>query len=96
LFNDVKEYAPGNFYIRRLKKCQLRKGVARIYSPRLDFAWKNVNHQSAEEGDWFDDWRIIDYLLEDTQKIDGEIVHEYCETLENLELATIAKKAIFL
>jgi hypothetical protein len=96
LFNDVKEYAPGNFYIRRLKKCQLRKGVARIYSPRLDFAWKNVEHGPSEEGDWFDDWRIIDYLLEDTQKIDGEIVHEYCETLEKLELATIAKKAIFL
>lgn len=96
LFNDVKDYAPGNFYIRRLKKCQLRKGVARIYSPRLDFAWKNVEHQPAEEGDWYDDWRVIDYLLEDTQNIDGEIVHEYCETLEKLELATIAKKAIFL
>jgi hypothetical protein len=96
LFNDVKEYAPGNFYIRRLKKCQLRKGEARIYSPRLDFAWKNVEHIPAEEGDWFDDWRVIDYLLEDTQKLNGEIIHEYCETLENLELATIAKKAIFL
>jgi hypothetical protein len=96
LFNDVKEYAPGNFYMRRLKKCQLRKGMARIYSPRLDFAWKNVDHDPAEKGDWFDDWRVIDYLLEDTQKIDGEIVHEYCETLEKLELATIAKKAIFL
>jgi hypothetical protein len=96
LFNDVKEYAPGNFYMRRLKKCQLRKGMARIYSPRLDFAWKNVDHGPAEKGDWFDDWRVIDYLLEDTQKIDGEIVHEYCETLEKLELATIAKKAIFL
>jgi hypothetical protein len=96
LFNDVKEYAPGNFYMRRLKKCQLRKGMARIYSPRLDFAWKNVDHGPAEKGDWFDDWRVIDYLLEDTQKIDGEIVHEYCETLEKLELAAIAKKAIFL
>jgi hypothetical protein len=96
LFNDLKEYAPGNLYIRRLKNCQLRKGTARIYSPRLEFAWKNVDHNPAEEGDWFEDWRVIDYLLEDTQNIDGEIVHEYCETLESLELATIAKKAIFL
>jgi hypothetical protein len=96
LFNDVKEYAPGNFYMRRLKNCQLRKGMARIYSPRLDFAWKNVDHGPGEKGDWFDDWRVIDYLLEVTQKIDGEIVHEYCKTLEKLELAAIAKKAIFL
>lgn len=96
LFNDVKEYAPGNLYIRRLKKCQLRRGVARLYSPRLEFAWKNVDHEPAEEGDWFMDWRVIDYLNKDEKNIDGEIKHEYCETIEKLELATIAKKAIFL
>lgn len=95
LFNDVKEYAPGNFYIRRLKNCQIRKGEARLYSPRLEFAWKNVEHQAAEEGDWYGDWRVIDYLIEDKKNINGEITHEYCETLEQLELATIAKKAIF-
>jgi hypothetical protein len=95
LFNDVKEYAPGNFYIRRLKNCQIRKGEARLYSPRLEFAWKNVEHQAAEEGDWYEDWRVIDYFIEDKKNIDGEIIHEYCETLEQLELAVIAKKAIF-
>jgi hypothetical protein len=95
LFNDVKEYAPGNFYIRRLKNCQIRKGEARLYSPRLEFAWKNVDHHAAEEGDWYEDWRVIDYLIEDKKNIDGEIIHEYCETLEQLELAVIAKKAIF-
>jgi hypothetical protein len=95
LFNNVKEYAPGNFYIRRLKNCQIRKGEARLYSPRLEFAWKNVEHQVAEEGDWYEDWRVIDYLIEDKKNIDGEIIHEYCETLEQLELAVIAKKAIF-
>jgi hypothetical protein len=96
LFNDVKEYAPGNFYIRRLKKCKLRKGMARIYSPRLEFAWKNVEHNPAEVGDWFEDWRVIDYFIDDKKNIDGEILHDYCETLERLELATVAKKAIFL
>jgi hypothetical protein len=95
LFNDVKEYAPGNFYIRRLKNCEIRKGEARLYSPRLEFAWKNVKHQAAEEGDWYEDWRVIDYLIEDKKNINGEITHEYCETLEQLELAAIAKKAIF-
>jgi hypothetical protein len=96
LFNDVKEYAPGNLYIRRLKKCQLRRGVARLYSPRLEFAWKNVDHLPAEKGDWFIDWSVIDYLNKGEKNIDGEIKHEYCETIEKLELATIAKKAIFL
>ncbi|MHC0035574.1 DUF2515 family protein [Pseudoneobacillus sp. C159] len=96
LFNDVKEYAPGNLYMRRLKNCKLRKGMPRIYCPRLDFAWKNVDHPPAEEGDWFSDWRVIDYLKEDIYMVNGEIMNEYCETLENLELVTIAKKAIFL
>ncbi|MFD2445567.1 DUF2515 family protein [Bacillus sp. CGMCC 1.16607] len=96
LFNDVKEYTPGNLYIRRLKKCQLRKGKARLYSPKLEFAWKNVVHEPAEKGDWYKDWRVIDYLNNEDINIDGEIKNEYCETLERLELATIAKKAIFL
>lgn len=96
LFNDVKEYVPGKHYIGRLKKCQLRRGAARIYSPRLEYAWKNVMHENAEIGDWFENWKVIHYLIEDIQNIDGEIRNEYCETLENLELAIIAKKAIFL
>ena len=28
----------------------------------MQFAWENVGQQEAEQGDWFDDWRIIDYL----------------------------------
>lgn len=96
IFNDIKEYAPGTLSIRRLKNCQLRKGVARFYSPKLEFAWKNKSHSPAEEGDWYEDWRVIDYLTKDIENVDGEIKNEYCETLEKLELAAIAKKAIFL
>lgn len=96
LFNDIKEYAPGHLYVKRLKRCKIRPRAARFYSPKLEFAWKNVDHQPAGEGDWFEDWRVIDYLIDEHIKVDGEIKHEYCETLEKLELANIAKKAIFL
>ena len=57
-----------------------------------------MNIHEAEVGDWFTHWSIIDYLKEVNNAIDGEIVGEYCETLEKLELAALgalAKKAIF-
>ena len=63
--------------------------------PRLEFTWKNVNHTAAEPGDWYDNWLMIEYLLERKESINGKIVGEYCETLEKLELAAIAKSAIF-
>ena len=78
------------------KDCQLKKGAHRIYSPPLQFAWGNVEQQEAEQGDWFDDWRMIDYLMEEGTVKGGEIYDEYCKTIEKIELAIIAKKAIFL
>ena len=95
VFNDVHEGVPGLAFTRRLKSCQLRKGALRLYSPRLEYAWDNVIQSSAESGDWFEHWRILYYLMEEKEPINGKIVGEYCETLENLELAAIAKKAIF-
>lgn len=95
IFNDINEGLPGVGFTRRLKNCQLRKGALRIYSPRLEYAWKNIDHPDAEYGDWFQDWRVINYLQDQDEKIDGEITHEYCETLKKLELAALAKKTIF-
>ncbi|MBS4207873.1 DUF2515 family protein [Bacillus sp. FJAT-50079] len=95
LFNDVNEGVPGVSLKRRLKDCQLKKGAPKIYSPRLEYAWANVAHPAAEVGDWYTDWPIVHYLIEDNESINGEIVGDYCETLENLELVGIAKKAIF-
>lgn len=95
LFHRVNESLPGSIYRRRTKKCQLKKGAQRIYSPTLQFAWKNVDHPEADKGDWFDDWRIVDYL-EEEKYTGGEIYDEYCKTIEKIELAIIAKKAIFL
>jgi hypothetical protein len=69
--------------------------VPRIYSPRLVYAWKNVVHEEAERGDWFDDWIVAECLVQSNEQINGEITHAYCETLEKMELAIIAKNAFF-
>ncbi|WP_312471532.1 DUF2515 domain-containing protein [Neobacillus sp.] len=94
IFNNIKEGIPGFTYPIRLKSCQLRKGARRFYSPSLENAWKNVSQPEAEKGDWFENWRVMDYLVEDNEMIDGEIRNEYCKTLERLEVAALAKKTI--
>ncbi|MGJ7912765.1 DUF2515 family protein [Neobacillus sp. LXY-1] len=94
IFNHVHEGIPGLSYPLRLKSCQLRKGARRFYSPTLENAWKNVSQPEAEQGDWFEDWRVVDYLIEDDEMINGEIKNEYCKTLERLEIAAVAKKTI--
>ncbi|MEH7237449.1 DUF2515 domain-containing protein [Bacillus sp. JJ1562] len=94
IFNHVDEGLPGFLLKSRVKSCELTKGSPRIYSPRLEMAWRNRKHKPAEIGDWYKDWEIIYYLKQDKELVDGEILHEYCKTLEKFELAAIAKKAI--
>jgi hypothetical protein len=94
IFNNVNEGRPGFAYQLRLKSCQLRKGARKIYSPNLENVWKNSSQSEAEKGDWFHDWHVTDYLEDNIEIIDGEILNEYCKTLERLELAALAKKAI--
>ncbi|MFC7391752.1 DUF2515 domain-containing protein [Scopulibacillus cellulosilyticus] len=94
LFNNVNESFPRGLYKRRIKNCELRKGMERLYSPPLIYAWADVDHQKAEEGDWFDDWHVIDYLTEKDVDTDGKIYNEYCKTLEKIELTIMAKKAL--
>lgn len=94
LFNDVNESVPGNTFPLRLKSCQLRKGARRIYSPKLEYCWKNVNHPEAEAGDWFQDISVVDYLEDDLDTMDGDIKKDYCKTLELLEVAALAKNTI--
>ncbi|WBX82259.1 DUF2515 family protein [Virgibacillus salarius] len=66
-----------------------------MYSPPLKFAWKDIEHEEAEKGDWFNDFRILHYL--DKKEIDtgGDIYDDYCNDLEKIEFAIIAKNAIF-
>jgi hypothetical protein len=94
IFNDVDEGVPGRIFKPRIKACQLVPGSSRIYSPKLQFAWKNKKQESAEPADWYNDWNVIHYLNDTKEKVDGEIENDYCKTLERLELAAIAKKAI--
>lgn len=95
LFNQVKESLPGTLYKPKVKRCTVKHQSHRIYSPPLELAWPNIEHEPAEEIDWFDDWRIIDFLDPSYQNVNGVIQHEYCETIEKLELAVFTKKAIF-
>lgn len=94
LFHYVNEEVPGKGFMPRIKSCSIIKGMPRIYSPRLEFAWKNQKHDPADVGDWYEDWRIIYYLTVLEDYMDGEIENEYCKTLEKLELAAITKKII--
>ena len=94
LFNDVDDEFPTRLLKTRLKSCQLLPGYSRFYSPQLEFIWKNRKHPSAEIEDWYEDWNVLYYLQDSTDQIDGEIEHEYCKTLEKMELAAITKKAI--
>lgn len=93
IFNDIRDSVPGTISVPRLNNCQLRKGASRIYSPRLEVVWNNVRHPEAERGDWFSECGVVHYLTKFDEKIDGEIVNEYCETLTKIELAATAKQA---
>lgn len=95
LFNDVKETIPGTSYKQRINNCQLKPGTKRLYSPSLLHSWSDVQHEKAEPGDWFDDWRIMYYLINLKEEVDGEILHDYCKTLEKIEFAITAQEKIF-
>jgi Protein of unknown function (DUF2515) len=94
IFNHVHEGLPGEKYQFQLKSCKLRPGARRIYSPTIENTWKNISQEEAEIGDWFEDFHVFDYFIDLHEIINGEIQHAYCKTLERLELAALAKKAV--
>ncbi|MFZ7945986.1 DUF2515 family protein [Neobacillus sp. 19] len=95
LFNDVNESFPRSLYKRRVKNCMLRKGAERLYSPPLKYAWPNTPHEDVESGDWFEDWHVLEYIDKEVS-MNGEILTNYCKTLETIELAIMAKEALLL
>lgn len=96
LFNDVNDSVPGAPYKKRMKDCQLKPGANRLYSPALHHVWRNVEHEEAEAGDWFDDWKVIAHFVKsEEEQASGPIVHDYCQTLDKVEHAAMAKTAIF-
>jgi hypothetical protein len=95
LFNNVNESVPGSAYQQRIEHCKLRPGARRLYSPALVHVWNDMQHEEAEKGDWFKDWRILYYLIHRNENVDGEITHAYCKTLEKIERAIMAQEKIF-
>ncbi|MGP4041807.1 DUF2515 domain-containing protein [Gracilibacillus sp. D59] len=91
IFNNINESPPDVPFQESLKACQLKPGANRLYSPTLEHAWKNVEQKPSEHGDWYSDWKVIHYLQKDPSKINGAIYEEYCESLEKIELAILAK-----
>ncbi len=94
LFHPVKEGVPGKIDKIRISSCTIKQGAPRLYSPELSYAWKDVTHEPAEKGDWFRDWKIVEEFIYKDEEMDGEIEHEYCQAIEKLELAVIAKKTL--
>ncbi|WP_257346827.1 DUF2515 domain-containing protein [Pseudalkalibacillus decolorationis] len=95
VFNDVKETLPGRVYNPQIKDCSLKQGVCRLFSPKLQYAWQNVEHTDASPSDWFKELNALDYLKKPFKNVNGEIQHAYCKTLETLGFAIFTKKAIF-
>ena len=85
LFSSVNESFSREFYKRRIKKCQLRNGAYRIYSPALIYAWRDMKHEEVDSEDWFTDWQVVNYLVDKEENINGQITEDYCKTLEKLK-----------
>ncbi|MBY0123608.1 DUF2515 family protein [Bacillus sp. S/N-304-OC-R1] len=95
LFNDVNESLPRSLYKRRIKNCLIKEGANRLYSPSLKYAWPKTPHEETKSGDWFEDWHVLDYIHEEAN-FNGEILNNYCKTLETIEFAVMAKEALLL
>jgi hypothetical protein len=94
LFNSVDEGRPGLPLKPRLISCKLTPGSPRIYSPKLEFSWKDRTHEKAEPGDWYKESNVVSYLEGSLESLDGEIKAEYCSTLRKLELAGILGEVV--
>ena len=92
LFSSVNESFSREFYKRRIKKCQLRNGAYRIYSPALIYAWRDIEHEEVDSEDWFTDWQVVNYLVDKEENINGQITEDYCKTLEKLNLPFLQRK----
>jgi hypothetical protein len=92
LFAAVMQSNPGIPYEQRIENCEIKPGSKRLYSPMLRYAWKEVEHATAEIGDWYEDWKVIHYLSPLNEEIEGDIKHVYCKTLEKIEMAITIHK----
>lgn len=95
LFNEINEQAPNALFKPTLQDCKLLPGSSRLFSPKLTYAWPNVNHEKAEVKDWYHNWHVIHELTDYDGELNSNITKEYCYTLKKQELAIIAKEVLF-
>lgn len=95
LFNNVNETPPGHLHEMTVSPCRRQQKGTKIYSPKLIDVWEDWVHASAEGDDWFSSVRVLDLMKRDVEEFSGEIEPLYCQTLEEIELATQAKHTFF-
>ncbi|WP_312114076.1 DUF2515 family protein [Brevibacillus reuszeri] len=97
LFHDVNETVPGRSYQKRIVNCQIKSGESRLYSPTLRHAWKKVEHSLPADLDWYHGQveAIHGLVLSEASVQTAEMSELYCQTLEKIELAVVARGKIF-
>ena len=97
LFHDLNETVPGRSYQRKIASCRIKPGANRLYSPVLRNAWKTMVHTPPADVDWYHGQvEVIKVLMltEGAAKT-AEMGEVYCQTLEKMELAVLARGKIF-
>lgn len=97
LFHDLNETVPGRSYQRKIASCRIKPGANRLYSPVLRNAWKTIVHTPPADVDWYHGQvEVIKVLMltEGAAKT-AEMGEVYCQTLEKMELAVLARGKIF-
>ncbi len=89
IFHSVNEAAPHT--VPEVEKCQLKENSPRIYSPFLEDVWDNTQQKPAEQGDWYTNSKVVRYLKKNELKLNADMQKEYCNTLEKLHFAVVAK-----
>ncbi|MGN7469992.1 DUF2515 domain-containing protein [Brevibacillus sp. SAFN-007a] len=97
LFHDLRETAPGKAHQKKLGGCQLLPGANRLYSPALRHVWKQVRHEAPKAADWYPATKGVmrQLLLSREQPASFCAEEAYCQALEKIERAVLAKGKLF-
>ncbi|GAE91115.1 uncharacterized protein YppC [Gracilibacillus boraciitolerans JCM 21714] len=94
LFHPINENLPGKLQNPMIENCKVISASARIYSPVLSSSWPNSTQVAAENGDWFSKWQVIGYLKKHEKDLQTDMTRQYCQSIEKLQFAAIAKGMI--
>ncbi len=99
LFHDLRETVPGKPYQKTVRGCALLPGAKRLYSPALRQAWQRVQHEAPKDIDWYEGskgvMRQLAFAAADTPPVLADAEGVYCQAIEKIELAVLAKGKIF-